>query len=276
MALQAVAFAFSSDCRKYFGRAQGIFDEFNRKYAGEPVAVLSKAIDNASSLADLDVAIEQFSNASPCQILQFGIFKIDDAIIREIIYSRPVEGSDVSAADFDDALRQMVVGEALALMAPFDLLHHEFHTCDTGHFYELRETAASLDLDGVIVIPYRHENTISMVIICMHREEFIANISTILSSLFFLISKTFSRFPTLAKWPDEYRLTEREAQILQISSKGSLEKGVANELGISVNTVRVHIENAKRKLAARSKAHAIVIATHIGEINAMTDQTRRK
>ena len=99
--------------------------------------------------------------------------------------------------------------------------------------------------------------------------------NTILPSLFLLASKIFARFPTLAKCPSDYRLTHREAEVLQISSMGAFEKDIAGQLGISLHTVRIHIENAKRKLGARSKAHAVMIATKLGEINPMSEQLRR-
>ncbi len=161
------------------------------------------------------------------------------------------------------------------MLKPFDIMRHEFQTCDTAHFDALRKKVSSAGIPGVMVIPYKYENTVSMVIVRCDHEMFMADIIDILPAIYTLAAKTFARFPTLAKWPDEYRLTRREAEVLQISSQGAVEKEVARILGISVHTVRVHIENAKRKLGAHSKGHAIMIATHIGEINAMTDQTRR-
>lgn len=55
-------------------------------------------------------------------------------------------------------------------------------------------------------------------------------------------------------------LTKRERDCLILSGKGLSEKEVAQELDISPNTVRVHIENIKRKLGASNKSHAIVLS----------------
>lgn len=55
-------------------------------------------------------------------------------------------------------------------------------------------------------------------------------------------------------------LTKRERDCLVLSGRGLSEKEVAQELDISPNTVRVHIENIKRKLGASNKSHAIVLS----------------
>lgn len=60
-------------------------------------------------------------------------------------------------------------------------------------------------------------------------------------------------------------LTSRERDCLVLSGRGHTEKEVAQRLDISPNTVRVHIENIKRKLGASNKSHAIVLALLRGE-----------
>lgn len=61
-------------------------------------------------------------------------------------------------------------------------------------------------------------------------------------------------------------LTKRERDCLLLSGLGHSEKEVAQQLEISPNTVRVHIENIKRKLGASNKAHAIVLSLIRGEV----------
>jgi DNA-binding CsgD family transcriptional regulator len=60
-------------------------------------------------------------------------------------------------------------------------------------------------------------------------------------------------------------LTRRERSCLVLSGMGHSEKEVAQQLSISPNTVRVHIENIKRKLGAANKSHAIVLSLLRGE-----------
>ncbi len=60
-------------------------------------------------------------------------------------------------------------------------------------------------------------------------------------------------------------LTRRERDCLVLSGRGHSEKEVAQQLDISPNTVRVHIENIKRKLGASNKSHALILSLLAGE-----------
>lgn len=65
-------------------------------------------------------------------------------------------------------------------------------------------------------------------------------------------------------------LTARERDCLILTGRGRSEKEVALALDISPNTVRVHIEKAKRKLGASNKSHALILALLAGEME-LTD-----
>lgn len=60
-------------------------------------------------------------------------------------------------------------------------------------------------------------------------------------------------------------LTKRERVCLILTGQGNSEKEIALALDISPNTVRVHIENTKRKLGAFNKSHALILALLAGE-----------
>jgi DNA-binding CsgD family transcriptional regulator len=60
-------------------------------------------------------------------------------------------------------------------------------------------------------------------------------------------------------------LTRRERACLVLTGRGQSEKEVAQKLDISPNTVRVHIENIKRKLGASNKSHALILSLLLGE-----------
>lgn len=60
-------------------------------------------------------------------------------------------------------------------------------------------------------------------------------------------------------------LTPRERACLVLTGRGQSEKEVAQQLDISPNTVRVHIENIKRKLGASNKSHALILSLLMGE-----------
>ncbi|MBS1950678.1 MAG: response regulator transcription factor [Bacteroidetes bacterium] len=61
---------------------------------------------------------------------------------------------------------------------------------------------------------------------------------------------------------NKYSLTTRETEILTSLSKGNSYKLVANDLEISIDTVRTHIKNVYEKLQVHSQAEAIAKAIH--------------
>lgn len=57
---------------------------------------------------------------------------------------------------------------------------------------------------------------------------------------------------------DEGRLlTPRELQVLDAIATGSTNKGIARQLGISLHTVKFHVESVFRKLGARTRTEAV-------------------
>jgi DNA-binding CsgD family transcriptional regulator len=62
-------------------------------------------------------------------------------------------------------------------------------------------------------------------------------------------------------------LTPREREALRLVAIGATTPQVAEELGISPETVRTHVRNAMNKLGARTRAQAIAIAMRDGELS---------
>ena len=58
----------------------------------------------------------------------------------------------------------------------------------------------------------------------------------------------------------EKRLTTREIECLNGLAGGLTSDGISRRLGISVPTVAMHISNARRKLNASTREHAVAIA----------------
>jgi DNA-binding NarL/FixJ family response regulator len=63
------------------------------------------------------------------------------------------------------------------------------------------------------------------------------------------------------------RLTRRECDILAASARGAGADGVAHELGLPEQEVRVGLASAIRKLGARSKLEAVIITLRRGDID---------
>jgi two-component system, NarL family, nitrate/nitrite response regulator NarL len=61
-------------------------------------------------------------------------------------------------------------------------------------------------------------------------------------------------------------LTAREAEILVLVGQGLSNKGIARRLGISVHTVKFHLEALFDKVGATSRAEAVVIGLRHGVI----------
>ena len=58
-------------------------------------------------------------------------------------------------------------------------------------------------------------------------------------------------------------LTERELQILWLLTDGKLNKEIAVELLISLDTVKKHLKNIYRKINARNRIEAVNYATQL-------------
>lgn len=55
-------------------------------------------------------------------------------------------------------------------------------------------------------------------------------------------------------------LSPRQAAIVKLIGDGKADKQIADELGISENTVAAHLRMVFHRLKARSRAHAVAIS----------------
>jgi len=67
-------------------------------------------------------------------------------------------------------------------------------------------------------------------------------------------------------------LTDREREVLELVATGITNREVAQELFISVNTVKVHLRNVYTKLGADSRTEATIIAVREGWISVGEDE----
>lgn len=61
-------------------------------------------------------------------------------------------------------------------------------------------------------------------------------------------------------------LSERERDILKMTSEGLLAKEIAGKLGLSVHTIKAHFQRIFQKMNASDKAHAVSLAIRRGLI----------
>jgi DNA-binding CsgD family transcriptional regulator len=63
------------------------------------------------------------------------------------------------------------------------------------------------------------------------------------------------------------RLSPRERQVLELLAQGLNAARVADELGLSRETIRTHVRNAMRKLDANTRVHAVALAVESGTVS---------
>ncbi|GAB4528327.1 MAG: response regulator transcription factor [Anaerolineae bacterium] len=69
-------------------------------------------------------------------------------------------------------------------------------------------------------------------------------------------------------------LTEREREILQLVSRGLSNKEIAETLGLSVGTVKIHVSNILGKLNVSNRTEASMRALQMGLISPVGGETR--
>ncbi len=72
----------------------------------------------------------------------------------------------------------------------------------------------------------------------------------------------------IAEHMGEEDLTPRENEVLRLVAQGNANKQVAAELGISEETVKIHMKSILSKLAANDRTHAVMIGVKRGIIEA--------
>lgn len=60
------------------------------------------------------------------------------------------------------------------------------------------------------------------------------------------------------------RLTQRQSEILRLIAHGFRNAEIAEELGVSTETIRTHAKQIMHRLAARDRAHAVARGYHLG------------
>ena len=72
---------------------------------------------------------------------------------------------------------------------------------------------------------------------------------------------------TIAAHIGEQALSIRETEVVGLIAQGLRNKGVAEKLSISEETVKMHVKNVMQKLNAKDRTHAVAIAIQRGFIS---------
>ncbi len=210
------------------------------------------------------------------ELIHCGVCKIGETRTKDNFYSRPMSGGIIGVDNFPDHLKTAVCDEVLYHMKPIGMRNHRFVLCDDAIMDPVRDAIAAAGDYDAIFIPGWYEHSMFIGTVYGEYEAFRSVRSTFVSLFHAAIAEIFRKWPSLVSWPEKYKLTKRESEILQMSSCGVTEIDISKVLNISHNTVRNHIENAKTKMNAHNKAHAIALAAQSGEINSLSKVARRK
>jgi DNA-binding NarL/FixJ family response regulator len=71
---------------------------------------------------------------------------------------------------------------------------------------------------------------------------------------------------TVPDEPDDRRASLREVQILELLAQGLTKDEIAEEIGLTLNTVKTHVYRVTRRWGARNTTHMVVIAKDEGII----------
>lgn len=80
------------------------------------------------------------------------------------------------------------------------------------------------------------------------------------SSIATQVLKMFSAIPAPADKQEDYKLSDRETEVLQLLVNGYSYKMIASEMFIAIDTVRSHIKKIYEKLHVNSKSEAVAKA----------------
>jgi DNA-binding NarL/FixJ family response regulator len=68
----------------------------------------------------------------------------------------------------------------------------------------------------------------------------------------------------LSEYPVQHALTPREVEVLSLVAQGMANKEIADRLGTSDGTIRIHLQHILSKLGASDRTHAVTIALQRG------------
>jgi DNA-binding CsgD family transcriptional regulator len=66
---------------------------------------------------------------------------------------------------------------------------------------------------------------------------------------------------------ESMNLTNRERQVIALASHGKTTPEIAQEMGVGPETVKSHVKNARRKIGAATRAHAVAKCLRAGVID---------
>jgi LuxR family quorum sensing-dependent transcriptional regulator len=186
------------------------------------------------------------------------------------IHTHIPEDVELLCQEFEKRGGCPILREAVKTNIAFDALNHDFSSYDDDLNTQYLHAFSNLGHRGILVIPVNISAATVLFVIGLNNcyADNIKLVSLLQSIITQIVTQIILSFDHSIPFLTENMLTAREKECLIHSAKGIYEAEVAHRLGISPHTVRVHIENAKRKLGAKNKVHAVALAISMGELSA--------
>lgn len=92
-------------------------------------------------------------------------------------------------------------------------------------------------------------------------------IAKIVSTAFPLMSHSQENAKTLTRQSYNINLTERESEVLELLIEGKANKEIANDLNLSINTVKTHVRSIIDKMAVDSRTQVAIKALQLKDAN---------
>jgi len=161
------------------------------------------------------------------------------------------QGSE--AQKFADRLCPLAAGAA-TLQRPFFASH--FAPRESPRFAPYWEAMAEFDVRDTLAVPYWGPNHTATAFTVWFTDTDLAPDDMQAIKLSALIAMDHVREPYQPE-PHEPVLTQRERDCLAFVADGLSDQQIADRLGISHHTAHAHVESAKHKLGAKTRAQAV-------------------
>ena len=74
----------------------------------------------------------------------------------------------------------------------------------------------------------------------------------------------------LSSWQPQEPLTQRDLEVLNLVARGKTNRQIAEDLFLSANTVKVHVQHAIAKLGVSDRTQAATLAVEMGLLSSET------
>jgi len=225
--------------------------------------VNSSTSQSIAGREELLESIEAVSNdlaERECQIIHITLWGSDETGAPNIVYDQTPEQVALDVRDAALDRSGLITRKATTLGRPF-LLSLPDHLTDAAplertYVLQLLNTGYG----SLICCPISLGHTVGHVLLgspqrMMQETDVLAHASR----LYQLLVPLFHRHPARRPLRLARALTKQETRILTLTAEGMTEKEIASDLTLSPHTVRIRVENAKRKLGARNKPHAVAL-----------------